>query len=203
MKRLLDIVVSFVALLLLSPVLIGTAICVRGMLGSPVLFKQERPGLKGKPFFIVKFRTMRDAKADDGSLLPDADRMTSIGLFLRRTSLDELPELWNILIGNMSLVGPRPLLMSYLPLYSERQAKRHDVRPGLTGWAQVNGRNSLSWDEKFELDRWYVENQSLLLDLKIMCLTVWTVLKREGINAENSATAEPFRGNAQIQNETE
>ena len=167
---------------------------VRRKLGSPVFFRQTRPGLRGRPFQMVKFRTMTDARGPDGKLLPDAVRLTAFGRFLRATSLDELPELWNVLKGDMSLVGPRPLLMEYLPLYSPEQARRHDVHPGITGWAQVNGRNALSWEEKFKLDVWYVDHRSLSLDIKILWLTVRKVLVREGISADGEATMSKFTG---------
>lgn len=193
-KRGFDIVAAGSALLLLSPVLLGVAALVRVNLGAPVLFRQRRPGLHGRPFEMVKFRTMRDAVDARGQALPDAERLTRFGRLLRATSLDELPELWNVLTGDMSLVGPRPLLMEYLPLYSPEQARRHEVRPGITGWAQVNGRNALSWDDKFRLDVWYVEHQSLWLDLRILALTVKKVLVREGISAEGEVTAARFTG---------
>lgn len=194
MKRLFDLVLTVVALLLLGiPLLLLTwQVCRR--LGNPVFFRQMRPGLNGKPFNMVKFRTMTDARGPEGQLLPDADRLTPFGRFLRASSLDELPELWNVLKGEMSLVGPRPLLMDYLPLYSPEQARRHDVRPGVTGWAQVNGRNTLSWEEKFELDVWYVDNRTLWLDIKILWLTVKKVLVREGISAAGEATMQRFTG---------
>jgi len=194
-KRLFDFAVALVALVLLSPVLGFVAWQVRRQLGSPVLFRQCRPGLNGMPFQMVKFRTMLNAIGADGQPLPDAMRMTRLGSFLRSSSLDELPELWNVLKGEMSLVGPRPLLMEYLPLYSPEQARRHEVRPGVTGWAQVNGRNALTWDEKFRLDLWYVENRSFLLDLKILALTVRKVFVREGISAAGEATMPRFTGN--------
>ena len=177
MKRLMDILGAMGGLLLLAPVIVLLSLFVRIKLGSPVLFRQTRPGRAGQAFEMVKFRTMTDARDAHGGLLPDADRLTGFGQFLRASSLDELPELWNVLKGDMSLVGPRPLLMEYLPLYSERQARRHEVRPGVTGWAQVNGRNALGWEEKFELDVWYVENRTLWLDIKILFLTVWKVIK--------------------------
>lgn len=167
---------------------------IRSKLGAPVFFTQQRPGLRGKPFRMIKFRTMTDVRDKAGKLLPDAERLPHFGRFLRAASLDELPELFNIFMGNMSLVGPRPLLMEYLPLYSARQARRHDVRPGLTGWAQINGRNALSWEEKFELDIWYVENRSFWLDLKIIFLTAKKVLVREGISAAGEATMPKFTG---------
>lgn len=193
-KRLSDSILSVVALVLLSPVLLTLALVVRVKHGSPILFRQQRPGLHGKPFTLYKFRTMTDARDSDGNLLPDADRLTGFGRFLRRTSLDELPELINVLKGDMSLVGPRPLLMHYLELYSPEQARRHEVRPGITGWAQINGRNAVSWEEKFRLDVWYVENGSLWLDLKILCLTAWKVLRREGISQAGYATMPEFTG---------
>jgi lipopolysaccharide/colanic/teichoic acid biosynthesis glycosyltransferase len=194
MKRLLDIAAASTAFMALSVVLIGVAILVRINLGSPILFRQVRPGLNGKPFQMVKFRTMRDALDAQGNVLPDELRLTRFGRFLRSTSLDELPELWNVLTGDMSLVGPRPLLMEYLPLYSPEQNRRHEVRPGVTGWAQINGRNAISWDEKFKLDVWYVDNQSLALDIKILFLTVWKVVHRQGISADGEATMSRFTG---------
>jgi lipopolysaccharide/colanic/teichoic acid biosynthesis glycosyltransferase len=196
MKRLFDIVVSAVALAVLTPVLAAIALLVRVKIGSPVLFRQVRPGLDGAPFELLKFRTMTNAWSPDGAPLPDSVRLTPFGRFLRSSSLDELPELFNILKGEMSLVGPRPLLMEYLPLYSPEQARRHSVRPGLTGWAQVNGRNALSWEEKFALDLWYVENRSFRLDLKILALTVARVFDRSGISAEGEATMPRFTGSA-------
>ena len=195
MKRLFDVLASACALLLLALPLLVVIWMVRRKLGSPVFFTQMRPGLQGQPFLMVKFRTMTDARGPDGALLPDADRLTPFGRFLRATSLDELPELWNVLKGDMSLVGPRPLLMEYLPLYSPEQARRHAVRPGVTGWAQVNGRNTLSWDDKFKLDVWYVDHRSLWLDLKILWLTARKVLAREGISAAGEATMGKFTGN--------
>jgi lipopolysaccharide/colanic/teichoic acid biosynthesis glycosyltransferase len=193
-KRGLDLLVAGVALIGLGPVLLVVALLVRLKLGTPVLFKQQRPGLNGQPFRLLKFRTMLDAFDNEGRALPDSARLTSFGRMLRSSSLDELPELLNILRGDMSLVGPRPLLMQYLPLYSQEQARRHDVRPGLTGWAQVNGRNALSWDEKFALDIWYIENRTLMLDLRILWMTARKVLFREGISAEGEATMPPFTG---------
>jgi lipopolysaccharide/colanic/teichoic acid biosynthesis glycosyltransferase len=193
-KRGLDIAAAGTALLLfLIPIAVLTAL-VRVKLGGPVFFRQTRPGLKGVPFQMVKFRTMTDERGPDGELLPDADRLTPFGQFLRSTSLDELPELWNVLKGDMSLVGPRPLLMEYLPLYSSFQARRHEVKPGITGWAQVNGRNAVDWDERFRLDVWYVNHRSLGLDLKILWLTVWCVLAREGISAPGESTMSKFAG---------
>lgn len=194
LKRLFDIVASFFGLLLLSPVIAVVAWKISRKLGSPVLFRQVRPGLQGKPFEMIKFRTMKDGRDAHGNLLPDSERMTSFGSFLRSSSLDELPELWNVLKGEMSLVGPRPLLMEYLPLYSAQQFRRHEVRPGVTGWAQVNGRNALSWEEKFKLDVWYVENRTQWLDLKIVFLTLKKVVVREGISADGEATMSKFTG---------
>lgn len=195
-KRAFDIVVSGAALLLLFPLLIGLAFLVRGKLGSPVLFRQRRPGKDAKPFEMLKFRSMTNACDGEGRLLPDAERLTPFGRFLRSTSLDELPELWNVLRGEMSLVGPRPLLMEYLPLYSPEQCRRHEVRPGVTGWAQVNGRNALTWEEKFALDIWYVDNRSLWLDMKILVLTLGKVCKQSGISAVGDATMPRFTGAA-------
>lgn len=194
MKRLFDITAAFAALLLLALPLALLTWQVRRKLGSPAFFRQVRPGMHGQPFEMVKFRTMTNARGPDGALLPDADRLTPFGRFLRASSLDELPELWNVLKGEMSLVGPRPLLMEYLPLYSPQQARRHEVRPGITGWAQVNGRNALGWDEKFKLDVWYVDHRSLWLDIKILWLTVKKVLVREGISAAGEATMPRFTG---------
>lgn len=193
-KRFIDVGVTILALGLLSPVLLIIALLVRFKHGSPILFRQQRPGLDGKPFTLYKFRTMTDARDAEGNLLPDAERLTSFGRFLRRTSLDELPELINVLKGDMSLVGPRPLLMRYLELYTPEQARRHEVRPGITGWAQINGRNAVSWEEKFRLDVWYVDNVSLWLDLKILFLTAWKVLKKEGISQDGHATMPEFTG---------
>lgn len=197
MKRALDIAVSALALLVLSPVLLIIALLVRRRLGPPVLFRQERPGLHGRPFTLVKFRTMRPGQpgASDGS--DDHARLDPFGARLRSTSLDELPELWNVLTGDMSLVGPRPLLMQYLPLYSERQARRHEVRPGLTGWAQINGRNTTPWPDRLEMDVWYVENRTLWLDLKILALTIPRALGRSGVTQEGQATVEYFTGTGQ------
>ena len=191
MKRVLDVLLSALALLLLSPLLLGLAAAVRFALGSPILFRQSRPGLHGHPFTLYKFRSLLD---DPTGTRPDQERLTRFGALLRRTSLDELPELWNVLRGDMSLVGPRPLLMEYLPLYTAEQARRHDVRPGLTGWAQVNGRNAISWEEKFRLDLWYVEHRSIWLDLRILALTLRRVIAGEGISEPGQATATPFRG---------
>lgn len=194
LKRVFDMILALVGLVVLMPVFIVVSVLIRVKLGGPVFFTQIRPGLNGKPFKMIKFRTMRDAVDQNGNTLPDADRMTDFGRVLRSTSLDELPELLNVLKGDMSLVGPRPLLMQYLPLYSAEQNRRHAVRPGITGWAQINGRNALSWDEKFKLDTWYVDNQSLLLDIKILFLTVKKVLVREGISQDNNVTMEAFTG---------
>lgn len=193
-KRALDTVISAVALLLLSPLLAVIAFTVRRKLGPPAMFRQRRPGRDGAAFTLVKFRSMTDERDASGELLPDSDRLPAFGRWLRSTSLDELPELWNVLRGDMSLVGPRPLLMSYLPLYSTQQARRHDVRPGITGWAQVNGRNLPSWQEKFECDVWYVDNMSLSLDFRILWRTLSAVVRREGISADGEATAPPFTG---------
>jgi len=197
MKRLLDFACAAAGLVALSPVFLVVAALVRWRMGSPVLFSQIRPGLRGAPFRMYKFRTMLDARDGAGNLLPDSERLTDLGKFLRATSLDELPELWNVLQGEMSLVGPRPLLVEYLPLYSSQQARRHEVRPGLTGWAQVNGRNAISWEEKFDLDVWYVDNRSLALDLEILWLTLRKVFVREGISAAGEATMPRFTGSAQ------
>lgn len=193
-KRLLDVALASAALLLLLPFIGLLALLVRSRLGTPVLFRQRRPGLNGQIFTIYKFRTMTDARDEQGQLLPDAQRLTSFGRFLRSSSLDELPELWNVLRGDMSLVGPRPLLIQYLPRYTPQQARRHEVRPGITGWAQVNGRNALSWEEKFVLDVWYVEHVSLRLDVKIVALTVQKIVQREGISQPGQATMEEFQG---------
>lgn len=194
MKRLFDFAVAIFALLALALPLLGLAWLIRCKLGSPVLFKQVRPGLRGQPFTMVKFRTMTDERSTDGALLPDAQRLTPFGRFLRASSMDELPELWNVLRGEMSLVGPRPLLMEYLPLYTPEQARRHEVRPGITGWAQVNGRNAITWEDKFKLDVWYVDNRNLWLDLKIFFRTLRKVLVREGISAAGEVTMPRFTG---------
>ncbi|EON89330.1 sugar transferase [Plesiomonas shigelloides] len=194
MKRFFDIVVSFSALIVFSPILAFLAWKIRKNLGSPVLFRQTRPGLNGRPFEMVKFRTMRDAVDAKGNPLPDADRMTVFGNKLRSSSLDELPELWNVLKGDMSLVGPRPLLMQYLPLYNQEQARRHEVRPGVTGWAQINGRNAISWEDKFKYDVWYVDNRTIWLDIKILFQTIKKVLIKEGISAKDEVTMPPFKG---------
>ncbi len=193
-KRIFDLLLSSLGLVILSPVLLLVAILVRIYHGSPVIFTQKRPGFKGTPFYIYKFRTMTDSCDENGNLLPDAQRLTRLGRFLRSSSLDELPELFNVLRGEMSIVGPRPLLMQYLARYSPEQARRHDVLPGITGWAQVNGRNALTWEDKFRLDVWYVDHWSLWLDVKIILLTVWKVFKREGISQPGHATAEEFMG---------
>lgn len=194
MKRLFDFFVSLIALILLAPVIALVAWKIRKNLGSPVLFRQTRPGLNGKPFEMVKFRSMKDAVGQQGNPLPDEERMTPFGDKLRSSSLDELPGLWNVLKGDMSLVGPRPLLVQYLPLYNKEQARRHDVRPGITGWAQINGRNAISWEDKFELDVWYVDNRTFWLDIKILFLTVKKVFVKEGITADGHVTIEPFAG---------
>lgn len=194
-KRLFDFGISIFLLLILLPVFLLLALLVRINLGRPIFFSQIRPGLDGKPFTMIKFRTLTDARCVDGSLLSDVERLTSFGDLLRATSLDELPELWNVLKGEMSLVGPRPLLMEYLPLYSREQARRHEVRPGLTGWAQVNGRNSIPWDEKFKLDVWYVDHRTFWLDMKILFLTLGRVLKRQGITRGRDKIVPRFKGN--------
>ncbi|MFK3822495.1 sugar transferase [Pseudomonas yamanorum] len=193
-KRGFDLFAALLGLILLSPVIAVIAWNIRKKLGSPVLFRQVRPGRDGKPFEMIKFRTMRDAHDANGEPLPDAQRMTAFGSFLRSSSLDELPELWNVVKGDMSLVGPRPLLMEYLPLYSAEQYRRHEVRPGVSGWAQINGRNAIEWEEKFKLDTWYVDNQSFWLDMKVIFLTIKKVLVRDGISAEGEATASKFTG---------
>lgn len=195
-KRLFDMCVSVAAIVLLSPLLLVTMLVTRIKLGGPVFFRQQRPGLGGRPFEMVKFRTMTDSRDSVGNLLSDGERLTAYGRFLRSTSIDELPELWNVLKGDMSLVGPRPLLMEYLPLYSAEQRRRHAVRPGVTGWAQINGRNAISWDEKFALDIWYVDNRSFFLDLKILLMTAKNVLIRRGVNAVGSSTMPRFTGSA-------
>ena len=193
-KRTLDIFGALIGLIIFSPVLIIIFLLIRIKMSSPVLFRQIRPGMCGKPFEMIKFRTMCDAYDSNGRPLPDVERLTKLGRFLRSSSLDELPTLWNVLKGEMSLVGPRPLLLEYLPLYSTEQARRHEVRPGVTGWAQINGRNAITWDEKFTLDVWYIENRSLLLDLKIIVLTIRKVLRRDGISAQGEATMRKFEG---------
>ncbi len=193
-KRFFDLLLTVPGLILVSPILLMTAILVRMFHGSPVIFQHKRPGFRGRPFTLYKFRTMTNTRDAHGNLLPDEKRLTPLGKFLRATSLDELPELFNVLRGDMSLIGPRPLLMQYLTRYSPEQARRHDALPGITGWAQINGRNNLSWEIKFELDVWYVDHWSLGLDLKILALTLWKVLKREGINEPGNATAREFMG---------
>ena len=195
MKRLFDFSVSLVTVLSFLPIFVLLALLVRISMGTPIFFVQKRPGLHGKPFKMIKFRTMSNALGSGGAVLPDSDRLTSFGRFLRTTSLDELPELWNVLKGDMSLVGPRPLLMDYLPLYSPEQARRHNVCPGITGWAQVNGRNAISWDEKFKLDVWYVDNHSFWLDIKILFMTLKRVFQRHGITADGEMTTSRFKGN--------
>jgi lipopolysaccharide/colanic/teichoic acid biosynthesis glycosyltransferase len=198
LKRALDILVATIALMLLSPVLVVIAVAIRLAMGPPVFFRQLRPGLGGKPFNIVKFRTMRTSAEGEAGVANDASRLTPLGRFLRASSLDEVPELWNVLVGDMSLVGPRPLLMQYLERYSAEQARRHEVRPGLTGLTQVSGRNALDWEAKFKLDIWYVDHRSILLDLKILALTASQVLRRTGISAEGAATMPEFIGNEQV-----
>jgi len=195
LKRAFDIFGACVGLLALSPIFMILWVLIRTKMGSPAIYRQIRPGLHGKQFEIVKFRTMINATDSEGNALPDSDRLTRLGRLLRSTSLDELPELWNVLKGDMSLVGPRPLLMEYLPLYTPEQARRHEVRPGITGWAQINGRNCITWEEKFELDLWYVNNQSFFLDCKIIVFTIQKVLKREGISAMGEATTQKFAAN--------
>lgn len=197
LKRIIDIAVSLLALVLLLPVIAILAAVIRQKLGSPILFRQLRPGIDGEPFEMFKFRTMSDAVDRNGNTLPDSQRLSKFGKLLRASSLDELPELWNVLKGEMSLVGPRPLLVEYLPLYNTHQYRRHEVRPGITGWAQVNGRNAISWDEKFRLDVWYVDNRSVFLDAKILCLTFIKVFRRDGISAEGEVTMTKFTGNDQ------
>ena len=194
MKRILDFSAALFLLMALWPLLLVLAVLVHWRLGSPVLFRQQRPGLHGRPFSINKFRTMSEVRDAKGRLLDDADRLTELGRFMRRFSLDELPQLFNVLRGELSLVGPRPLLMEYLPLYSPEQARRHNVRPGITGWAQVNGRNAINWEDRFRLDVWYVDHQSLWLDMKILWLTVLKVLRSEGVSQKGHATMEKFRG---------
>lgn len=202
-KRLLDITLSASALVLLAPVMGVVAWQISRKLGSPVLFRQTRPGLGGRPFEMIKFRSMLDAVDASGQPLPDSQRLTPFGSLLRSTSLDELPELWNVLKGDMSLVGPRPLLMEYLPLYSAQQYRRHEVRPGVTGWAQINGRNALSWEDKFKLDVWYIEHQSLSLDIKILFMTLKKVVVRDGISAQGEATTSRFTGSTLSETKTE
>lgn len=190
----MDIVLSLIGLVVLSPVLFLAALAIRLKIGSPIIFKQQRPGLHGKPFYMIKFRTMTDRRDKNGELLPDEQRLTRFGNFLRKSSIDELPELVNVLKGDMSLVGPRPLLMHYLPLYNDEQKRRHEIRPGVTGWAQVSGRNAISWERKFELDVWYIDHISFLLDVKILFLTIWKVVKKDGISAQDCATMPHFQG---------
>jgi len=197
MKRLFDILAAAFGLLLFLPVLCVVAVLIRWKMGGPVLFRQKRPGMNGEPFQMIKFRTMRDAIDKDGRPLPDAERLTPLGQVLRASSLDELPELWNVLKGEMSLVGPRPLLMEYLPLYSPEQSRRHEVRPGVTGWAQINGRNALSWGEKFKLDVWYVENRTFGLDLQIIAWTILKVVRKDGISAAGETTMPRFTGDSE------
>lgn len=194
MKRVFDLIVAMMILSLAWPIILVTAVLVRANLGSPVLFRQQRPGLHGKPFYIYKFRTMSQARDAKGELLPDAQRMTALGSLMRKFSLDELPQLLNVLKGELSLVGPRPLLMEYLPLYNAEQARRHDVRPGITGWAQVNGRNAISWEDKFRYDVWYVDHHSFWLDMKILWLTAMKVVRSEGISQAGNVTMEKFTG---------
>lgn len=196
MNRTTDILVSLILLILLSPLILSTAFLIRIYIGSPVVFKQQRPGLMGKPFFVYKFRTMLDSRDAQGELLSDKNRLTSFGKLLRKLSIDEILQIWNVFKGDMSFVGPRPLLMEYLGLYDERQKKRHNVRPGITGWAQVNGRNAISWEQKFEYDVWYVENQSFWLDIKILFMTVKKVFKSEGISQDGQATIIKFKGSS-------
>jgi sugar transferase EpsL len=198
LKRLFDLALTLLGAVFWLPFVAFVALLVRFKLGSPVFFRQERPGLQGKPFRMIKFRSMTDARGANGELLPDAERLPAFGKWLRATSLDELPELFNVLKGDMSLVGPRPLLMQYLPRYTARQARRHEVRPGITGWAQINGRNAISWEEKFELDVWYVENRSLWLDCKIILRTLWKLFHRDDVNAPGSATMPEFMGSEDL-----
>ncbi len=199
LKRILDFLLATLLLIVASPLLLLAAIAVRLKMGPPILFRQQRPGLNGKPFQMTKLRTMLDSVDAKGEPRPDAERLTGLGKFLRSTSLDEFPSFWNVMKGEMSLVGPRPLLMEYLPLYNQRQSRRHAVKPGITGWAQVNGRNAVSWDEKLEMDVWYVENQSFWLDVKILLLTVWKVFRRDGISAPGQATQTKFTGSQSVE----
>lgn len=201
-KRILDITFSVFALVILSPVIVVAALLIRYKIGSPILFRQQRPGLHSKPFYLYKFRSMNDQCDEYGVLLPDEQRITSLGHILRKLSIDELPQLWNVLIGEMSIVGPRPLLMKYLPLYNSRQSRRHNVRPGITGWAQVNGRNSISWEEKFDYDIWYVENKSVRLDTKILLLTFKKVLMSEEVNQSNTIGMDDFLGTFRFSSES-
>lgn len=198
-KRLFDFIVAGIGIVVTSPIMIIFAILIRMKLGKPIIFKQQRPGLHGNPFYVYKFRTMTDEVDENGELLPDHIRLTKLGRLIRKLSVDELPQLFNVLKGDLSLVGPRPLLMEYLPLYTAEQARRHDVKPGITGWAQVNGRNAITWEEKFKLDVWYVENQSFWLDLKILFLTIVKVVKSEGINQAGQATMEKFTGSRSLE----
>ncbi|MDQ0217490.1 sugar transferase [Peribacillus cavernae] len=198
MKRVLDVVISLTLLVLFSPMMCIVAIIVRAKMGTPILFKQKRPGLHGKPFYLYKFRTMTHSLDNNGHLLPDQSRLTNTGKFLRKYSLDELPQLLNLIKGEMSLVGPRPLLMEYLPFYTKEQASRHNVKPGITGWAQVNGRNALTWEEKFILDTWYVKNHTIILDFKILRLTLSKVVKKEGINHQDDVPMEKFTGSKEV-----
>jgi len=198
MKTTIDLILSMLGIILLSPFLVILGLIILFSFGSPVFFIQSRPGLLGKPFKFIKFRTMTNNKNSDGDLMPDKNRLSPLGSFLRKTSIDELPSLWNVLKGDMSLVGPRPLLMEYLPLYTKEQARRHEVKPGITGWAQINGRNSISWEEKFNLDVWYVDNRSFWLDLKIIFLTIFKVLRQEGISQSEHTTMEKFHGTKAI-----
>ncbi|MGP4074892.1 sugar transferase [Halobacillus sp. K22] len=198
MKRMLDFAISFIMILLLAGVFLIVSLTVKLKMGSPILFKQKRPGLNGKPFELYKFRTMNDRKDGQGDLLSDEQRMTAVGEFLRKYSLDEIPQLLNVMKGDMSLVGPRPLLLEYLPLYNEEQSVRNDVKPGITGWAQINGRNAITWEEKFKLDAWYVNNRTLLLDLKILLLTFSKVIKGEGIHQDNHVSMEKFKGSQDV-----
>ena len=196
-KRFFDFAVAISAIIVCAPLMICIALLICLLIGRPVLFRQKRPGLNGKPFILLKFRTMTEERDEHGNLLPDVKRLTRLGLFLRRTSLDELPELFNVVKGEMSLVGPRPLLMQYIDRYTAEQARRHEMRSGITGWAQVNGRNAITWEQKFEHDVWYVDHLSFRLDLKIIALTIWKTLKREGISHPGQATVEYFQGNSQ------
>lgn len=196
MKRTFDFTVSFIALIILSPLIFVTALLIRIKIGSPVVFKQQRPGLNGNPFYVYKFRSMTDERNENGELLPDDIRLTSFGKIVRKLSLDELPQLWNVFKGDMSFVGPRPLLMEYISIYNKTQMRRHEVRPGITGWAQVNGRNAITWEKKFEYDVWYVDHQSFLLDMKILIMTVMKVFKSEGISQDGQATMTKFKGNS-------
>ncbi|MFN3691371.1 MAG: sugar transferase [Fervidobacterium sp.] len=203
LKRIFDIIIAVVGLIVFSPVMLIVSILIIKKMGSPVLFRQLRPGLNGKPFVLYKFRTMTDERDEKGRLLPDEKRLTPLGKFLREHSIDELPQLFNVLKGDMSIVGPRPLLIEYLDRYTPEQARRHEVKPGITGWAQINGRNTLTWEEKFEFDVWYVDNWDLILDLKIIILTIWNVLKKEGISAEGHVTMPEFRGSHGTKEEEE